>query len=112
MATKSTKGAASLPQTGTYRKVLSHDEKANFWKPTRFGEKIMGKLLALTVTKLSPVLQVQVFSGDVQQVGVSTQLKRVPWAEYVGKEIAITYAASAKSQFGKDVKLFDVEVAD
>lgn len=97
---------------GTFKRIISHDDKPNFWKPTKYGEKIMGKLLAVTETDKSPVLQVELFNGLIQQVGVSTQLKKVPWANFVGKEICITYSDSAKSKYGQPVKLYDVDVAE
>ena len=105
------KSDAPLP-TGTRKRVLSHDEKANFWKPVKAGEQIAGKLLAVTETDKSPVLQMMLFSGEVKQVGVSTQLKRVPWAEYIGKDIFITFAATAKSKYGTPTKLFDVDIVE
>ena len=106
------KNPAPAPTSGVRKRVLSHDEKANFWKPTKFGEQIFGKLLALTETDKSPVLQIETFQGGVQQVGVSTQLKRVPWANYVGKDVSITFAATAKSKYGQPVKLYDVDVVE
>ena len=112
MATKTSKGAAAAPSTGTFRKVLAHDEKPNFWKPTRFGEKLIGKLIAVTKGSNGKVLQILLFSGVMQQVGVSTQLAKVPWESFVEKDIAITYQASVKTKFPQDAKLFDVEVAD
>lgn len=109
---KSTKGAAMPQGTGTFKRIISHDDKPNFWKPSRFGETLFGKLLAVTETEKSPVLQVEDENGVTIQVGVSTQLRKVAWANYVGKMIRLVYAATAKSRFGTPTKLFDVEVAD
>lgn len=110
---KLTKTGEAMPQgTGVFKRIISHDDKPNFWKPTRFGEMLMGKLLAVTETEKSPVLQMENLDGTTIQIGVSTQLRKVAWANYVGKMIRLTYAATAKSRFGTPTKLFDVEVSE
>ena len=110
--TQSTKGAAMPQGKGTFKRIISHDDKPNFWKPSRVGEVLFGRLLAVTQTQMSPVLQIEDQSGLTIQVGVSTQLRKVAWANYVGKMIRLTYAATARSNYASPTKLFDVEVED
>ena len=86
--------------------------EGEFLEADQAREQIAGKLLAVTETDKSPVLQLLLFSGEVKQVGVSTQLKRVPWAEFIGKDVFITFAATAKSKYGTPTKLFDVDVVE
>ena len=109
---RSSQGAAMPQGTGVFKRIISHDDKPNFWKPTRFGDSVSGKLLAVTETDKSPVLQVEGADGVTIQVGVSTQLRKVAWANYVGKQLRLTYKSTAKSRYGTPTKLFDVEVAE
>jgi hypothetical protein len=97
---------------GSFRKILAFDEGPNFWKPKKFGETLIGKLLSVTKTKRSPVLQIEKEGGESIQVGVSTQLKRVPWENYIGSTIRLTYQKDAPSSYGTPCKLFDAEVAE
>ena len=97
--------------TGTYQVIVSPDDRPNFWKPVAFGEVLVGKLLAITQTSKSPVLQIQLFSGEIVQVGVTTQLQRVDWADYLKKDLRITYKKTVPSRYGNPTKLFLVEVA-
>jgi hypothetical protein len=102
------KSAAPLP-SGSFKRILSHDEKANFWKPEKIGDKLVGNLLGVTKGKNGKVLQVELFSGEIKQMGVSTQLIRVPWEMYVGHEIMITFRKTVPTQYGKEARLYDVD---
>ena len=102
---------APEPQ-GSFKRLISHDDKPNFWKPIRSGEKIMGKLVAITTTQNGKALQISLFHGGIQSVGVNCQLARVPWEEIVGKEISIEYVRSVKTKYPTEARLFNVEVAE
>lgn len=103
------KEAAPLPKTGVMRKIVDHLDKPDFWKPTKFGEVMFGKLLAITEGQKGPVLQLQLFNDEVHQFGVPTQLRKVAWSDLVGHNVKLTYAASVPTNKGNPAKLFDVE---
>ena len=106
------KEAAPSPQTGKMRRVVSHDEKPDFWKPTRPGEALFGKLVAERIGGKGPVISVKEFQGDTRDFGVPTQLRKVDWSEFIGKDVKITYVKSVPSGKGNDAKLFDLDVAE
>ena len=109
---KLTKGDAPAPETGKMRRIISHDDKPDFWKPTRAGEALFGKLVAERIGQKGPVISIKEFSGEVRDFGVPTQLRKVDWSEFIGKDVKITYVKSVSSGKGNPAKLFDVDVTE
>ena len=105
---KTTKAA---PAPTTRRKVLGHDDKSNFWKPSHIGDKIMGKLIAVTSGKNGPVAQIRDFSGAVRQVGLNDQLQKAPWDDMKGMEVEIIFQREVATKYGNKARLFDVYVS-
>ena len=103
---------AEVPATGKLRRIISHDDKPDFWKPTKPGEILYGKLVAERIGGKGPVISVKEFSGALRDFGVPTQLRKVDWSEFLQKDVKITYVKSVPSGKGNEAKLFDVDVVD
>ena len=92
------------------RRVLSHDDKPNFWKPEKIGDFVEGKLSGVYEGRNGKILQIEPELGEAVQVGVSTQLARVYWEELIGETVRITFTGTAPSRFKTPTRLFDVDV--
>jgi hypothetical protein len=103
---------AEAPKTGSMRRIVSHDDKPDFWKPVKAGEILYGKLIAERIGGKGPVLSIKDFSGNVRAFGVPTQLRNVDWSEFVQKDVKITYVKSVASGKGNPAKLFDVDIVE
>jgi len=103
---------AEIPSTGKTRRIISHDDKPDFWKPVKPGEVLYGKLIAERIGGKGPVISIKDFSGNAKDFGVPTQLRKVDWSEFVGKDVKITYVKSVASGKGNPAKLFDVDVVE
>ena len=95
---------AKTTSTGETRKpVLLHDQKANFWKPSKKGEKVVGKLLAIKTGKFGDSLRIQQ-GAEAVSVPINDFLKDVDFGSLVGHVIEIIYVESV----GRGMRLFDV----
>ena len=106
------KESAGLPSTGAMKRLVSHDDKPDFWKPTKAGEVLYGKLLGVRIGGKGPVLSIKDFADKVRAFGVPTQLRSVDWEDLVQKDVKITYVKSVSSGKGNPAKLFDVDVSE
>ena len=100
------------PVPGGMKRIASHDDKPDFWKPVRPGDVLYGKLLGIRIGGKGPVLSVKDFSDKVRAFGVPTQLRNVDWEEFVGHDVKITYVKSVPSGKGNPAKLFDLDVSE
>ncbi len=108
-----TRKPAEMPKgTGTFKRVISHDDKPDFWKPSKIGEQLYGKLIANVPGTRGGVLHIQTFDGEVKQFGIPTQLRRLPWDDFIGKDVKVSYMKSVPTTKGNPAKLFDVDVAE
>lgn len=103
--------SAALPTTGAMKRLVSHDDKPDFWKPTKPGEVLYGKLLGVRIGNKGPVISIKDFSESVHAFGVPTQLQNVDWSDLVGKDVKITFVKTVPSGKGNPAKLFDVDVS-
>lgn len=88
--------------------VLLHGGKANFWKPTKKGEKIQGKLIAIKPSKFGMVLRIVAGAGAIS-IPINDYLKDADFGPLVGKNLEFEYIETV----GRGLRIFDVyEVTD
>ena len=106
------KESAPVPSSGSLKRLVSHDDKPDFWKPTKPGDVLYGKLLGVRIGGKGPVVSIKDFSDKVRAFGVPTQLRNVDWEDLVGKDVKLTYVKSVASGKGNPAKLFDLDAAE
>lgn len=74
------------------------------WKPEKEGEKVVGKLLAISQTRFNKILRISTELDGVISVPISTFLEDVDFDRLVGEKISIQYTGKA----GRNCRLFKV----
>lgn len=86
-------------------RIKGSEEKPKFWKPTKKGEVLEGRLISIADGGFGKVLKISTKKGAVG-VNVSTFLEDIDFQDYAEETLRFTF----KGLVGKrDCKTFDVE---
>ena len=97
---------------GSFRQLVDHKAKANWWKPKAIGDALFGTLKKCGTTDNGPFVMVELFSGEKILFGLPTQLKDDDYSPYIGKGIKFVLKVFKETKKGNPAKLFDVFVED
>lgn len=85
--------------------IKKSDEMPDYWKPVKVGEKIEGKLVAISTGGFGKVLKISTRKGIVG-INVGTFLEDIDFIEYQEQKLRFTY----KGKVGKrGCRVFDVD---
>ena len=88
--------------------ILLHGQEAKFWKPTKKGEKLVGKLRGMKDGKYGPSLRIETRDGLIS-VPINDYLKDADFGPLVGKYIELEFVETV----GRGLRIYDVyEIAD
>jgi len=85
--------------------IKKSDEMPEYWKPTKPGEKIEGKLVAISAGNFGKVLKISTRKGTVG-INVGTFLEDIDFTEFQNMDLRFTF----KGKVGKrGCRVFDVD---
>lgn len=85
--------------------IKKSDEMPSYWKPTKVGEKIEGKLVAIEEGNFGKVLKLR-SRKEVVGINVGTFLADIDFTEYQEQNLRFTY----RGKVGKrGCRVFDVD---
>ena len=85
--------------------IKKSDEMPEYWKPTKAGEKIEGKLIAISEGGFGKVLKIQTRKGTVG-INVGTFLEDIDFTEFQNMGLRFTYKGKVGS---RGCRVFDVD---
>ena len=86
-------------------KIKGSEEKPEYWKPTKVGEKVEGKLIAISDGNFGQVLKISTKKGTVG-INVGEFLKDIDFTQYAEMVLRFTF----KGTVGKrGCRVFDVD---
>jgi len=86
-------------------KIKGSDEKPSYWKPIKVGEKVEGKLIAISDGNFGQVLKISTRKGVVG-INVGEFLKDIDFTQYAEMSLRFTF----KGTVGKrGCRVFDVD---
>ena len=108
MQKEKTDATAKVEKEFEKEEVLSikkSDEMPEYWKPVKVGDKVEGKLVAISEGSFGKVLKISTRKGVVG-INVGTFLEDIDFTEYQNMGLRFTY----KGKVGKrGCRVFDVD---
>ena len=87
-------------------KIKGSDEKPSYWKPTKVGDKVEGKLIGIVEGGFGKVLKISTRKSGVVGINVGTFLADIDFIEYQDMFLRFIF----KGKVGKrGCQVFDVE---